>query len=83
MGLLSSIVLLPLAPVRGVAWVAEQVRSEAEREWYDPGTIRKQLDEVARAREEESISASEAEAVERELVARLLESSRRRRGGVR
>ncbi|MFC8598772.1 MULTISPECIES: c-type cytochrome biogenesis protein CcmI [unclassified Isoptericola] len=81
MGLLSALVTLPLAPVRGVVWVAEQVRSEAEREWYDPGTIRQRLDEIARAREAHTIDDAEADAAERELVARLLESSRRRQGG--
>jgi len=80
-GLLSALVTLPLAPVRGVVWVAEQVRSEAERELYDPGVIRHKLDEIARAREEGTIDDADADAAERELVARLLESSRRRRGG--
>jgi len=78
-GLISALVTLPLAPVRGVVWVAEQVRAEAERELYDPGVIRRRLDELARSRQEGTID--EAEAAERELVARLLDSSRRRRGG--
>lgn len=81
MGLISALVTLPLAPVRGVVWVAEQVRAEAERELYDPGVIRRRLDELARARQEGAIDEAEAEAAERELVARLLDSSRRRRGG--
>lgn len=81
MGLLSALVTLPLAPVRGVVWVAEQVSSEAEREWYDPARIRRRLDEVARAREDGTMDEAEADAEERELVARLLESSRRDRGG--
>ena len=81
MGLLTALVTLPLTPVRGVVWVAEQVRSEAERELYDPGTIRRRLDDVAHAREAGTIDDAEADAIERELVARLLESSRRRRGG--
>ncbi|MCK9792424.1 c-type cytochrome biogenesis protein CcmI [Isoptericola sp. 4D.3] len=81
MGLFTALVTLPLAPVRGVVWVAEQVRTEAERELYDPGTIRQRLDEIARARQEGTIDDADADAAERELVARLLESSRRRRGG--
>jgi cytochrome c-type biogenesis protein CcmI len=80
-GLFTALVTLPLAPVRGVVWVAEQVRTEAERELYDPGTIRQRLDEIARARQEGTIDDADADAAERELVARLLESSRRRRGG--
>ena len=32
MGLLSELILLPLAPVRGVAWTVDQVLTAAERE---------------------------------------------------
>jgi hypothetical protein len=32
MGLMSSLLLLPLAPVRGVVWVAEVVADEADRQ---------------------------------------------------
>ena len=81
MGLFSALVSLPLAPVRGVIWVAEQVREEAEREYYDPGTIRRQLDEVAEARENGAIDDTEADALEEALVARLIEANRRRRQG--
>ena len=35
MGLITGLLTLPLAPVRGVAWVAEQVAEEAEREGND------------------------------------------------
>jgi hypothetical protein len=35
MGMLTALVTLPLAPVRGVAWVAEQLLDEAESELYD------------------------------------------------
>jgi Gas vesicle protein G len=31
-GLFTGLLLLPLAPVRGVAWIAEMVAEEAERE---------------------------------------------------
>ncbi|WP_418605923.1 gas vesicle protein GvpG [Georgenia sp. SUBG003] len=50
MGLLSGLLTLPLAPVRGTVWVAQQVLDEAEREYYDVGKIRRQLDDVSRAR---------------------------------
>jgi len=34
-GLISGLLTLPLAPVKGAAWVAEQVADEADRELYD------------------------------------------------
>jgi hypothetical protein len=77
MGLFSAIVGAPLAPLKGTVWVAEQVRDEAEKRYYDPGAIRRQLEEVAEARESGAIGDDEADELERDLVARLLESTRR------
>ncbi|MFC7404288.1 gas vesicle protein GvpG [Georgenia alba] len=81
MGLLWELVSLPLAPVRGTVWVAEQVRDEAEREYYDAGKIRRQLERVEEARTNGEIDPAEAEAVEEALVARLVEANRRARQG--
>lgn len=75
MGLFSAIVGAPLAPLKGTVWVAEQVRDEAEKRYYDPGAIRRQLEEVADARESGAIDDDEADERERDLVARLLEST--------
>lgn len=77
MGLISGILGLPLAPVRGTVWVAERVQEEAERQYYDPGAIRAQLEEVAEAKEAGTISEEEAAELEKELVSRLIESNRR------
>lgn len=78
MGILSALIGAPLAPLKGTVWVAEQVRNEAEKRYYDPGAIRRQLEEVSTAREADVISDDEADELERDLVARLLESTRRR-----
>jgi chorismate mutase len=76
-GLLTELLGLPLLPLRGVVAVAEQVRQQAEEEYYDPGRIRAQLEEVERQRAEGSLSDEEAEALEEELVERLIEGQRR------
>jgi hypothetical protein len=77
MGLITGLLGLPLAPVRGVAWVAQQVLEQAEQEYYDPGRIRAALQEVDRMRQAGELT--EEEAVEREdaLVERLLEGQQR------
>jgi len=72
MGLLTGLLTLPLAPLRGTVAVAEQIRRQAEREFYDPAKIRRQLEEVDRARESGELSEEEAVAMEDELVQRLL-----------
>ena len=77
MGLLTELLGLPLLPLRGVVAAAEQIRQQAEEEYYDPGRIRAQLEEVERQRAEGSLSDEEAEALEEELVERLIEGQRR------
>ncbi|MCZ7456545.1 gas vesicle protein GvpG [Streptomyces sp. WMMC940] len=43
MGLITQIVTLPLAPVRGVAWVMDRVLEAAENEYYDPEPVQREL----------------------------------------
>jgi len=77
-GLISGLLTLPIAPLRGVVAVAEQVRRQAEEEFYDPVRIRQQIDDVARRREAGELDDDEATALEDELVERLLEGRERR-----
>jgi gas vesicle protein GvpG len=72
MGLITGLLGLPLAPLRGTLAVAEQVRQQAEEEFYDPGTIRAQLDAVERQRELGVLTDDEATAWEDELLERLM-----------
>jgi Gas vesicle protein G len=76
-GLISGILTLPLAPVRGTVWIAEQVLEQAERELHDEGTIRAQLLDLDAARQAGTIGEEEAERAEDALVARLMEARRR------
>ncbi|MFF2324459.1 MULTISPECIES: gas vesicle protein GvpG [unclassified Streptomyces] len=43
MGLLTHLVTLPLAPVRGVGWVVGRVLEAAENEYYDPAPVQQAL----------------------------------------
>jgi gluconate kinase len=81
MGLLSGLLGLPLAPLRGTVAVAEQVLKQAEEEYYDPARIRAELDEVARMREDGSLTDDEATAWEDALVERLMTGQQRAREG--
>lgn len=80
MGLITGLLGLPLAPVRGTIAIAEQLLQQAEEEYYDPARIRAALEEVDRARETGALSDEEAVEREDELVERLLEGQRRRGG---
>jgi hypothetical protein len=72
MGLITGILTLPLAPVRGTIALAEQIRQQAIDEFYDPASIRLQLEEVDRLRSTGVFSDEEADELEDELVERLL-----------
>jgi hypothetical protein len=72
MGLITGLLGLPLAPVRGTVWVAEQVLRQAEDEYYDPQRIRSQLEAVEQQRQDGQLTDAEAEAWEEELLERLM-----------
>jgi len=75
MGLISGLLTLPIAPVRGVAWVAEQIKEEADRQWADPATIQAALTDIEAMRETGEIDDAEADAREEELLQRLMAAS--------
>jgi chorismate mutase len=77
-GLITGLVTLPLAPLRGVVAIAEQIRRQAEEEFYDPVRIREQLAAVERSRASGELTDDEATALEDELVERLVAARERR-----
>jgi hypothetical protein len=76
-GLFTGLLTLPLAPVRGVAWVTEQLIEEAERQLYDENVIRRELLEVELAFDEGQIDELERRDREEELMERLAVSRAR------
>jgi chorismate mutase len=76
-GLLTGLLGLPLAPVRGVVWLAEQIRDQAEEQYYDPARIRAQLEQVDEARRSGELTEEEAGELEDELLHRLMDGRRR------
>lgn len=81
MGLLSGLLSLPVAPLRGAIAAAEQVRRQAEEEYYDPNRIRAELAEVARYREDGTLTDAEATEWEDALIERLMTCNERAREG--
>jgi Gas vesicle protein G len=72
MGLLTGLLGLPLAPVRGVVWLADQIRQQAEDQYYDPARIRAQLELIDEARRTGELSEQECAELENELLQRLM-----------
>ncbi|KPC85017.1 MULTISPECIES: gas vesicle protein GvpG [Streptomyces] len=73
MGLISQLLTLPLAPVRGSVWVLDQVVLAAEREHYDPGAARTRLAELERELLSGNIDEEEFDRREDELLDWLAE----------
>jgi Gas vesicle protein G len=71
-GLITGLLTLPLAPVRGTVWLAERIQEQAEQELYDEEAIRAQLMEIDAAREAGEIDEEEATQAEDALLERLI-----------
>ena len=78
MGLFTGLITLPLAPVRGVVWVTEQLVREAERQLYDEDQIRRELVQLELEYDDGNIDADERQRREDELIERLAISQARR-----
>jgi hypothetical protein len=71
MGLFTGLLLLPLAPLRGTIWLAEQLGEYAERELSDEAPVRQLLLRAEEAFDRGELTEAEFEAVEDELLERL------------
>ena len=78
MGLITGLLTLPLAPVRGTIWVAEQLANVADAELYDEDKIRRELIELDVLEADGLLQADERRMREDELLARLSIARRRR-----
>jgi hypothetical protein len=67
-GLVSGLLTLPLAPVRGVALVAEVLAEEAERQLAEAQSPERALADLEAARAAGELSDEEFEALEAQLI---------------
>jgi Gas vesicle protein G len=72
MGLFTGLLTLPLAPLRGTIWIAEQLLEEAERQLNDPRAVEQLLAEAEAAYESGELSEEEFRELEDELLGRLM-----------
>jgi hypothetical protein len=71
-GFFTELLLLPLAPVRGVTWVGEKIADQVDHQMNDPGVIRAQIDELDAAFERGEISEDERDEQQTVLLQRLV-----------
>jgi hypothetical protein len=75
MGLISGLLTLPLAPVRGVAWIGEVIAEEADQALAEEASPERRLAEIDVRRASGEISAEEAAELEAEVIEALLGGS--------
>ena len=71
MSLLTLPFRLPLLPLRAVVRLAQLIEDEAERQLADPATVRRELEQIERARASGVISGEEAARLQEEAVVRF------------
>ena len=72
MGLITGLLTLPLAPVRGTKALAEVIQAEAEKQMDDEPAILASMAELDELRETGEASEEEIEDAENELLERLI-----------
>ncbi|HEX3509988.1 MAG TPA: gas vesicle protein GvpG [Solirubrobacteraceae bacterium] len=77
MGLFTALITLPLAPVRGVAWVAGQVADEVDHQMYDPARLRSELLRLELDHDGGIVGDEEYEQRSDELLERIAAAARR------
>lgn len=79
MGLITGVLTLPLAPVRGLSWLADQLQAEAESQLYDEDRIRAELLQLELDCDDGLVDEPERAERENDLFERLAIADARRR----
>jgi hypothetical protein len=67
-GLIRELVLLPVAPVRGVVWVAGRIAEQAEQERYGEAASVQRLDQLEEARKSGELDEEKAKELEEQVI---------------
>ena len=81
MGMITGLLTLPLAPVRGVMWVAEVVQAEAERQLEESGSPQRALADLEAARAAGELSDEDFATLHAEIVDLIIASQANEEGG--
>ncbi|WP_280501111.1 gas vesicle protein GvpG [Nocardia farcinica] len=71
MGVVSSLLMLPLAPVRGVLWLGEVIQERVEHELNDPAKVRSVIEAIDAAAAAGELSDEERRHAQQEILDRL------------
>ncbi|MGQ4419349.1 gas vesicle protein GvpG [Streptomyces sp. SAS_269] len=76
MGIVSGLLLLPLAPVRGTVWVADHLLHEARRQTHDPRAVQARLAQLNRDLDDGVVDEAAFEKEEERLLGLLDDPAR-------
>ena len=76
MGLITGLLTLPLAPVRGVAWLGEMLAEEADRVQSEAHSPERRLADIDVMRASGQISDEEAAEMEKAVIEAMLYADR-------
>ncbi|WP_433709184.1 gas vesicle protein GvpG [Nocardia sp. CA-084685] len=71
MGLVSAILSLPLAPMRGVIWLGELIQDQVEQQLQSPAAVRHELEEIDAAAADGGLSEDERKQAQQAVIDRL------------
>ena len=80
MGILRRLVLLPVAPLEGMVWLARMLERAAEEELNDPARLRAVLEEAEAAHRRGELGDEDLAAIEDDVLGRLVDVSGTREG---
>ncbi|MFE7743639.1 gas vesicle protein GvpG [Nocardia sp. NPDC057455] len=70
-GVVSSILSLPVAPVRGVIWLGELIQDQVDQKMHDPALMRRELEEIDAAAAAGQLSEEERKHAQQAVLDRM------------
>ncbi|MER7454255.1 gas vesicle protein GvpG [Nocardia beijingensis] len=70
-GVVTSILSLPLAPVRGVIWLGELIQDQVDQKMHDPALMRRELEEIDAAAAAGQMSEEERRQAQQAVLDRM------------
>ncbi|MGW4714737.1 gas vesicle protein GvpG [Nocardia sp. NPDC004260] len=70
-GVITSILTLPVAPVRGVIWLGELIQDQVEQKMRDPTVMRRELEEIDAAAAAGQLSEEERKQAQQAVLDRM------------
>ncbi|MGN5237558.1 MULTISPECIES: gas vesicle protein GvpG [unclassified Rhodococcus (in: high G+C Gram-positive bacteria)] len=72
MGLVTSLLTLPLAPIKGVLWLGEVIQEQVEQQMHDPANMRRELEQIEQAWQAGELTQQQMDDAQQEVLNRMM-----------